>query len=687
MADPVRNIIIKLGSKTHSPEVAFKHIQTLLQFAMKKKLKLDPLLRDEILVTVLTNYPEFYANWSEEDATELLMMVSEASDEVSPISIPEPSDGNRAGAFLRHFAQRALESAEVSRRQAESQPLYLEATEKETRHRLEILRNRSNNSDSPIEISPDNLDDSATPSCVPVNTESLSTLISEKPPMNVDPSSLPLSESDCVKNDVLHVSDEKEKLSDEPNNLSLIVFSSDNIVLPSTEIAVDPKEICPADAPSNLPTNVESVDLSSPHKFEKTGGIPLYTATSLGESLEHVRHFAGLPSASIPQPYRVIHPSESSSEDDKILAEVYGHSVTLVQSPTKETRRSRRKNVPVKVIAEIGDDNADTDQPEKKWKSSETQKGSVAAQPPVVPASSTRKVKPATRVRGRSITPEVQAAESSDTSIYRPQFVSPSAQAKWSTMVRRELIVQRSVDENQMNSVCDVLPLLREVGLLKTVTAICPYSKLLTYEFYCNLNEEMDNLSGEHPLQIFIRGKCSQLTSKYVILHRLALHNWLPSAHFHTVGKPLASLLFRIGTKMSFDLGSWIYSHILTLIHPREQKGLEPMTSEVISPTLLYMVDQRLLIGEHICDVTPVTAPSNPETDTVGDNSPHARDLQLSIQLKTRARIARVREAICAWTEKIECNKIYSSTKENGGESMTSKGEGQYYHIITLKEG
>ncbi|XP_019170470.1 PREDICTED: uncharacterized protein LOC109166037 isoform X4 [Ipomoea nil] len=142
----------------------------------------------------MTNYPEFYADWSEEDATNLLMMVSEASDEVSPISIPEPSDGNRGGAFLRHFAQRALEPAEVSRRQAESQPLYLEAAEKEARHRLEILRNRSNNSDSPIEISPDKPYDSATPSCVPANNENLTALISEKPPVNADPSSLPLSE-------------------------------------------------------------------------------------------------------------------------------------------------------------------------------------------------------------------------------------------------------------------------------------------------------------------------------------------------------------------------------------------------------------------------------------------------------------------------------------------------------------
>ncbi|XP_019171363.1 PREDICTED: uncharacterized protein LOC109166920 [Ipomoea nil] len=142
----------------------------------------------------------------------------------------------------------------------------------------------------------------------------------------------------------------------------------------------------------------------------------------------------------------------------------------------------------------------------------------------------------------------------------------------------------------------------------------------------------------------------SQLTSKYVILHRLALHNWLPSAHFHTVGKQLASLLFRIGTKMAFDLGAWIYNHILTLIRPREQKamlpfpnlifgvlttqGLEPMPSEVISPTLLYTVDRRLLTGDHICDVTPVIAPSNSEADRVTDDSPHARDLQLSIQLK-----------------------------------------------------
>ncbi|XP_019163200.1 PREDICTED: uncharacterized protein LOC109159554 [Ipomoea nil] len=607
--------------------------------------------------------------------------------------------------------------------------------------------------------------DSSIPSSVSVLPENQSALGSEKSPVNVDLLSLPVTNFADEKSDALRVSDEKTKSSDEPNPLSLVVYASENITLPPSETVNVSKESCPAVVPPALPTTVKPVDLSSPHKSEKTGGVPVYTATSLGESLEHVRHFAGLPSASIPQPYRVIQPSESSSEDDKILAEVYGsqapssaaptvegaahpdstnfrireisnivgsssanvsessHSVTPVQSPSRETRRTKRKNVPTKVVVETSADNVDVDQPVKKRKSSEIakpegdppihqvfktlrssvkQQGTTAAQATSAPAPSARKGKPTTRSRGRSVTPEVPPIEGIDTTVYKPQFVSPTTKTKWATMVRRELIVQRTVDENQLNSVCDILPLLNEVGLLKTVTDVCPYSKLLTYEFYCNLSDEIGSLTGPRPMQIFIRGKwydfgpdvinkyyglptmqeeavtewdvvaktltgghttswptgdkdyllSSHLTSRYVILHRLALHNWLPSAHFNTVGKLLAGFLFRIGIKMQCDMGKWIFYHVLTLIHPREQKvrlpfpnlifgiltsqGLKPMPSEVISPTLLYTVDKRLLSGDHIKDVVPVTAPSNSEPDAVNDESPHAKDQKLSEQLKAR---------------------------------------------------
>ncbi|XP_019161150.1 PREDICTED: uncharacterized protein LOC109157765 [Ipomoea nil] len=657
MADPVKNIIIKLGRKVHPPAAALKHIQTLLQLAMKKKLKLDPLLRDEILVTVMTNYPEFYAEWSADDVTELLVLVAEASDDVSPVFIPEPFDGNRAGAFLQFFAQRALQSVEEAQRREESQAL-------------------------PV--------DSSIPSSVSVLPENQSSLGSEKSPVNVDPLSLPVTNFAGEKSDALHVSDEKTKSSDEPNPLSLVVYASKNIALPPSETVYVSKESCPAVDPPALPAIVKTVDLSSPHKSEKT---------------------------------------ESSSEDDKILAEVYGSQAPSSAAPTVEgTAHPDSTNSRIREISNIvGSSSANVSDsshsPVKKRKSSDTakpegdppihqffktlrssvkQQGTTAAQASSAPAPSVRKGKPTTRSRGRSVTPEVPPIEGIDTTVYKHQFVSPAAQTKWATMVRRELIVQRTVDKNQLNSVCDILPLLNEVGLLKTVTDVCPYSKLLTYEFYCNLSDEIDSLTGPRPMQIFIRGKwydfgpdvinkyyglptvqeeavtewdvvaktltgghttswptgdkdyllSSHLTSRYVILHRLALHNWLPSAHFNTVGKLLAGFLFRIGTKMQCDLGKWIFYHVLTLVHPREQKvrlpfpnlifgiltsqGLKPMPSEVISPTLLYTVDKRLLSGDHINDVVPVTAPSNSEPDAVNDESPHAKDERLSEQLKAR---------------------------------------------------
>ncbi|XP_019179612.1 PREDICTED: uncharacterized protein LOC109174836 [Ipomoea nil] len=553
--------------------------------------------------------------------------------------------------------------------------------------------------------------------------------LGSKSPVNVDSLSLPVTNFAGEKSDALHVSDEKTKSSDKPNPLSLVVYASENIVLPPSKTVDVSKESCPAVDPPALPATVKTVDLSSPHKSEKTGGVPVYTATSLGESLEHVRHFAGLPYASIPQPYRVIHPSESSSEDDKILAEVYGSQAPSSAAPTVEaTAHPDSTNFRIREISNIvGSSFANVSDsshsPVKKRKSSETtklegdppihqvfktlcssvkQQGTTAAQAASAPAPAARKGKPTTRSRGRSVTLEVPPIEGIDTTVYKPQFVSPAAQTKWATMVRRELIVQRTVDENQLNSVCDILPLLNDVGLLKTVTDVCPYSKLLTYEFYCNLSDEIDSLTRPRPMQIFIRGKwydfgpdvinkyyglptvqkeavtewdvvaktltgghttswptgdkdyllSSHLTSRYVILHRLALHNWLPSAHFNTVGKLLAGFLFRIGTKMQCDLGKWIFYHVLTLIHPREQKvrlpfpnlifgiltsqGLKPMPSEVISPTLLYTVDKRLLSGDHLKDRIPVTAPSNSEPDAVNDESPHAKDVKLSEQLKAR---------------------------------------------------
>ncbi|XP_019173397.1 PREDICTED: uncharacterized protein LOC109168971 [Ipomoea nil] len=529
MVDAVRNIIIKLGRKNHSPESARKHVNTLLQLAMKKKLKLDTVLRDEILIMVISDYPEFYENWSDDDASNLLLMASEADDDISPASIDEPEDGNRAGAFLKFFAQRALEWEEISRRRAEAHPLYLEVAQEEAKRRIEFLQNRSNTSDTSIQISPDkpsellSVDDEFE---LPIeksdiSPESAELLLPAKPIISDDSPQLLIVKSESVKTVLVTKSEGIVPNFDDIEKLSLVVYSSD---VDRSVVSVNPESTL-SDKPS-----VEKCPVENPQKEsvvtiaeQSIDGVPVYTSSNLAESLDHIRHFAGLPSASIPEPY-------------------------------------------------------------------------------------------------------------------------------------------------------------------KTVTSICSYSKLLTYEFYCNLNEDIDNLTSEKCQQIFIRGKwyvfepdminqyyglktveeeeifdwdlvaktltggltpvwptgdndtlsSSQFTSKFVILHRIALHNWLPSAHFHTVGKNLTALLFRVGTKMTIDLGRWIFYHILTLIHPREQKGLIPMQSEIIGPSLLYTVDPRLLTGKHIRDVTPVDAPHTSEADTAVEDTPYARDVQLSLRLKAR---------------------------------------------------
>lgn len=74
-------------------------------------------------------------------------------------------------------------------------------------------------------------------------------------------------------------------------------------------------------------------------------------------------------------------------------------------------------------------------------------------------------------------------------------------------MIIRELVVQRSIDVNQLNSVCDIVSLLQEVGLMTIVEDISPYSKLLVSEFYYNMIDAISDPSTKKLYKIFIRGK------------------------------------------------------------------------------------------------------------------------------------------------------------------------------------
>lgn len=73
-------------------------------------------------------------------------------------------------------------------------------------------------------------------------------------------------------------------------------------------------------------------------------------------------------------------------------------------------------------------------------------------------------------------------------------------------MLKHNLIIQRNVDVNQVNSVCDIVPLFQDVGLMNTVEGVGPYSKLLTCEFYCNLTNIVNDPTRQKCYKVFIEG-------------------------------------------------------------------------------------------------------------------------------------------------------------------------------------
>ena len=50
------------------------------------------------------------------------------------------------------------------------------------------------------------------------------------------------------------------------------------------------------------------------------------------------------------------------------------------------------------------------------------------------------------------------------------------------------------------------------------------------------------------------------LTTKYSILHKIAITNWLPRLHLSSISKDLDVLLYVVGTGISFDMANVIFN-------------------------------------------------------------------------------------------------------------------------------
>lgn len=62
----IKNMIIKILNVNHSHEEALKLLRSFINMVARNTLKLDPVLVEEIIVTLIDGFPEFISHLSPE---------------------------------------------------------------------------------------------------------------------------------------------------------------------------------------------------------------------------------------------------------------------------------------------------------------------------------------------------------------------------------------------------------------------------------------------------------------------------------------------------------------------------------------------------------------------------------------------------------------------------------------------
>ncbi|XP_050908677.1 uncharacterized protein LOC127122379 [Lathyrus oleraceus] len=158
----------------------------------------------------------------------------------------------------------------------------------------------------------------------------------------------------------------------------------------------------------------------------------------------------------------------------------------------------------------------------------------------------------------------------------------------------------------------DIMDLIQEAGLMKTVTQFSKCYEMLVKEFIVNLSKECADGKSKEFRKVYVRGKCvnfspsvinkylgrpdeaqpklevtdnkicqvitanqvrkwplkgklvaSKLSVKYAMLHKIGAANWVPTNHKSTVVVMLGKFIYAVGTKAKFDYGSYIFYQTL----------------------------------------------------------------------------------------------------------------------------
>ncbi|XP_058784420.1 uncharacterized protein LOC131659224 [Vicia villosa] len=203
------------------------------------------------------------------------------------------------------------------------------------------------------------------------------------------------------------------------------------------------------------------------------------------------------------------------------------------------------------------------------------------------------------------------AASIPEVPIDNVSFHYASSASRWKYVLQKRLVVERELAPNALENK-EVLELIQEAGLLKTVCNLPKCYEKLVKEFVVNLSKDCGNSKSVDFRKVFLRGKCvsfssslinkflertdeaqtelevidnkvfqvitakqvnrwplkekliaSKLSIKYAMLHKIGAANWVPTNHKSSILTVLGRFLYVVGTKAKFDYGTYIFDQTM----------------------------------------------------------------------------------------------------------------------------
>lgn len=182
---------------------------------------------------------------------------------------------------------------------------------------------------------------------------------------------------------------------------------------------------------------------------------------------------------------------------------------------------------------------------------------------------------------------------------------------KWKFVSQRRLVLERELGKDAFECK-EVMHLIQEDGLMKTVTGFGRCYEIIVKEFIVNIFKDCDNKRSKVFKKVYVRGRCadfspeiinrfmgkneeeqvevevsdnvicreitakqvkewprkgklsaSYLSVKYAVLHKIGAANWVPTNHTSNIATGLGKFIYIVGTKTYFDIGSYVFDQTM----------------------------------------------------------------------------------------------------------------------------